>query len=69
MFTDVVDVPIVVVVPVLNDVNFVLAIFDVVLLLDDVDGLFELDAVVFNTVLAVQGDVEVVLCNLLSVIL
>ena len=40
-------------------------IFDVVLLLDVVDRLFEPDVVAFNTVLDVQGDVEVVLCNLL----
>ena len=38
---------------------------DVVLVFDDVDRLIEADAVVFNTVLDVQGDVEVVLWNLL----
>ena len=69
LFIDVVVVPIFVVVPVLDDVDFVLPIFVVVLLLDDVDGLLELDAVAFNTVLDVQGDVEVVLRNLLHVIL
>ena len=69
LFIDVDVVPIFVVVLLLDDVNFVLPIFDVVLLLDDVDGLFESDVVAFNTVLDVQGDVEVVLCNLLYVIL
>ena len=60
LFIDVDVVPIFVVVLLLNDANFVLPIFDVVLLLDDVDGRFEPDAVPFNTVLDVQGDVEVV---------
>ena len=45
----------------------VVPIFVVVLLLDDADGLLEPDAVAFNTVLDVQGDVKVVLCNLLYV--
>ena len=47
-----------------EDVDMVLPIFDVVLSLDDVDGLFEPDNVALNTVLDVQGDVEIVLCNL-----
>ena len=51
------------------DVDVILPNFVVVLLLNDVDGLFEPDAVDSNTALDVQGDVEVVLCNLLYVIL
>ena len=81
LFTDVDVAPIFVVALLLYDADSVLPIvdvllfldddyvffgnFDVVFVLDDVDGLFEPDAVALNTVFDVQGDVEVVLCNLL----
>ena len=52
----------------LDDVDFILPVFVVVVLLDDVDGLFKPDAVAFNTGLDVQGDVEVVLCAIFSIL-
>ena len=51
-----------------DDVEVVLAIFVVVLLVDDVDkvdGQNDVDVLGFPTVLDVQGDVEVNLCDLL----
>ena len=51
-----------------DDVEFVLASFAVVLLVDDVDkvdGQDDADVLGFPTVLDVQGDVEVSLCDLL----
>ena len=44
----------------LDDVDGVLPFCDVVVLLDGVDGLFEPDAVVFITVLDVQGVLDVI---------
>ena len=51
-----------------EDVEVVLAIFVVVFLVDDVDkvdGQVDADVLGFHTVLDVQGEVEVVLCELL----
>ena len=48
-----------------HDAEVVVTIFDVVLLLDEVDVVNGLDVVAFPTVLDVQGVVEDVLCILL----
>ena len=65
-------VPILDVVLLPDDVEVVLAIFVVVLWVDDVDkvdGQDEVDVLSFPTVLDVQGDVEVSLCDLLQDVL
>ena len=51
-----------------EDIEVVLAMFVVLLLVDDVDevaGQVDADVLGFHTVLDVQGEVEVVLCELL----